>query len=129
MRDESVVTTAQLTIALSEMFPLEIPGVIVAPKGTSETEIVRGFPSASLAVPTVATVAVGLPRTTVMLPVILTEGAVLADVMVKFASEMSKKMLPTASTLIRPCVVAMFGMVTTALPLFGTLLASTVGKV
>ena len=76
MRDESVVTTAQLTTALSEMFPLEILGVTVAPKGTSETETVSALPSASLAVPTVATVAVGLPRTTVMLPVILTDGAV-----------------------------------------------------
>lgn len=114
------------------MFPLEMLGVTVAPYGTSETETVSGLPSVSLALPTVATVAVGLPRTTVMLPVILSVGAVLVEVIVRFASEMSKKMLPTASTLMRPCVVAtfaVFGIVTRALPLFGTLLARTIGKV
>lgn len=53
----------------------------------------------------------------------------LLEVIVRFAFEMSKKILLTASTLIRPCVVAVFGIVTNALPLFGTLLARTTGNV
>ena len=50
-------------------------------------------------------------------------------VMVKFASEISKKMLPTASTLMRAVVVPVFGMVTDSVPSFGVLARSTVGKV
>src|SRR6187551_3115711 len=38
-------------------------------------------------------------------------------------------MLPTASTLIRAVVVAMSGTTTDAMPLFGTLAASTIGNV
>src|SRR5438477_8059241 len=50
-------------------------------------------------------------------------------VIVKFASEISKKMLPTASTFTRAVVVAMFGTVMLAEPLFGTLAATTLGNV
>mgnify|MGYP001771087526 CR=1 FL=1 len=49
--------------------------------------------------------------------------------MVKLALEISKKILPTASTLMRAVVVAVFGMVTTSVPSFGVLAANTVGKV
>src|SRR4051812_12485903 len=48
---------------------------------------------------------------------------------VKSASEMSKKTLPTASTLIRACDVATFGTVTDCDPSFGVLSASTYGYV
>src|SRR3954451_19397477 len=48
---------------------------------------------------------------------------------VKSASEMSKKTLPTASTLIRAFEVATFGTVTDCDPSFGVLSASTYGYV
>jgi hypothetical protein len=41
--------------------------------------------------------------------------------------EMSKKMLPTASTLIRAVVVAMFGIVNASEPSFAVVAASTCG--
>ena len=41
---------------------------------------------------------------------------------------MSKKMLPTASTLIRACVVGVFGTVITSEPSFGVEAVKTVGK-
>src|SRR5881227_2564962 len=44
---------------------------------------------------------------------------------VKFASEMSKNTLPTASTLMRAVVVGVFGTKTDSLPSFGVLAAST----
>src|SRR2546421_3419881 len=59
-------------------------------------------------------------------------GALLVDVIVKLASEISKKILSAASTLMRPCVVAtfaVFGIVTIAVPMLGTELARIIGKV
>ena len=49
----------------------------------------------------------------------------------KFVSEMSKKILPTASTLIRAVVTVArgFGMVTDSVPSLGVLASSTVGNV
>ena len=47
----------------------------------------------------------------------------------KFTFETSKKMLPTASTFTRAVVVGAFGIVTTSVPSFGVLAASTVGYV
>src|SRR5450432_1210822 len=109
-------------------------GVRCAPNGTSETETLSPFPSGSVAVPTSATVGVGVPRMTVIPPgkIERVGGALFVEVIVRFASEMSKKMLPTASTLIRPwaeATLALLGIVTTALPLLGMLAARTVGKV
>jgi len=49
--------------------------------------------------------------------------------MVKFVSEISKKMLPTASTFIRAVVVDIFGIVTDWLPSLGVLARSVIGKV
>jgi hypothetical protein len=46
---------------------------------------------------------------------------------VKFTFETSKKMLPTASTFTRAIVVNSFGTVTTSVPSFGVLAASTFG--
>src|SRR5262249_47242580 len=117
---------------LSEILPLFMLGVTLTSPGRFDTDTVTGLPSASLAVPMMATVAVGVPRATVTPPVMFKVGAVLVEVMVKLASEISKKMFPTASTLMRAWVVAtlaVFGMVTLAEPLFGTLAASTNGKV
>ena len=51
------------------------------------------------------------------------------EVMVKLAFEISKKILPTASILIRAVVVGVFGIVNTSVPSLGVLAASTVGKV
>src|SRR2546423_12191746 len=48
--------------------------------------------------------------------------------MVKFAPEMSKKILPTASTLTRAVVVGALGTVTFSVPSLGVLVSSTVGK-
>lgn len=50
-------------------------------------------------------------------------------VMVKFASEISKKMFPTASILILAAVVAVFGTVTLCDPSFAVLATRTVGNV
>src|SRR6476469_11139704 len=47
----------------------------------------------------------------------------------KLASPISKKILPTASTLIRACVVVVAGTVKLNDPLFGALAAITVGNV
>src|SRR2546421_57627 len=58
-----------------------------------------------------------------------TVGVVPLPVMVKLASETSKKMLPTASTLMRAVLAEIFGTVTAAEPLLGVLATSTVGKV
>src|SRR3954464_14461584 len=103
---------------------------IVASAGTFESAAVMGvFGSDTLA--TVAVTAVGVPRCTVTPPVMLSVGALLDVVTVRFASLRSKKILPTASSLMRPCVVAAFavlGIVTTAEPLFGALATSTKGK-
>ena len=52
-----------------------------------------------------------------------------AEVIVKLAFEISKKMLPTASIFIRAVVVAVLGIVSTSEPSFGVLAANTVGKV
>jgi hypothetical protein len=49
--------------------------------------------------------------------------------MVKLVFEISKKILPTASTFIRAVVVAVLGMVSTSVPSFGVLDVNTVGKV
>src|SRR2546421_10901176 len=51
--------------------------------------------------------------------------AVLFGVIVKFGSEMLKKMLSTASILIRAVKVGMLGMVTVVAPVFGLLAEST----
>jgi len=56
-------------------------------------------------------------------------GVELPDVIVKFASEMSKKMFPTASTLTRAVVVGMLGMNTDSVPSFAVLALITVGNV
>lgn len=50
-------------------------------------------------------------------------------VMLKFVLEISKKILPTASTFILAVVVAVLGIVTDCEPSFGVLAASTVGNV
>src|SRR5437868_3791667 len=47
----------------------------------------------------------------------------------KFVFDISKKILPTASTLILAVVVGVFGMVSTSVPSFGVLADSTVGNV
>ena len=49
-------------------------------------------------------------------------------VIVKLVLEISKKMLPTASTLIRAVVVGVFGITTSALPSLAVLDNKTVGK-
>ena len=51
------------------------------------------------------------------------------EVMVKFVLEISKKMLPTASTFILAVVLAELGIVTDWEPSFGVLAANTVGNV
>ena len=50
-------------------------------------------------------------------------------VMVKFVSEISKKILPTASIFMRANDVGVLGMVTDSLPSLAVLADSTVGKV
>ena len=50
-------------------------------------------------------------------------------VMVKFVLEISKKILPTASTFILAVVVAVLGIVTACDPSFGVLATNTVGNV
>src|SRR6266404_5980870 len=55
--------------------------------------------------------------------------AVVLAVIVKFGCEMLKKMLSTASILIRAVEVGMLGMLTVAAPLLGLLDESTTGKV
>jgi hypothetical protein len=50
-------------------------------------------------------------------------------VIIKLASDISKKMLPTASTFILAVVVAVFGIVTFSDPSFAVLAESTVGNV
>ena len=54
--------------------------------------------------------------------------AVLFGVIVKFGSEILKKMLPTASTLMRAVEVGVFGTLIVAVPLFGVLVARVNGK-
>src|SRR6266850_1212374 len=49
--------------------------------------------------------------------------------MEKLPCEMSKKILSPASTLMRAIEVEIFGKRTTAIPLFGTFVARTIGKV
>jgi len=49
--------------------------------------------------------------------------------MAKLVSEMSKKMLPTASTFIRAVVVGVLGIETDSLPSFAVLARRVVGKV
>lgn len=51
-----------------------------------------------------------------------------ALVIVKFELEISKKILPTASTLILAVVVAIAGMVKISVPSLGVLAANTIGK-
>ena len=53
----------------------------------------------------------------------------LPAVIVKLVLEISKKILPTASTLIRAVVLGVLGMVTAWLPSLGVLATNTVGKV
>ena len=55
--------------------------------------------------------------------------AVLFGVIVKFGSEMLKKMLSTASILIRAVEVGMLGMLTVAVPVLGLLDERITGKV
>ena len=47
----------------------------------------------------------------------------------KLTSDISKKILPAPSTLIRPCVVVTFGIVTVSVPSFGVLARIVVGNV
>lgn len=49
--------------------------------------------------------------------------------MVKLVFEISKKILPTASTFILAVVVGVFGITNASVPSFGVLAANTVGKV
>src|SRR6185436_13418859 len=58
----------------------------------------------------------------------LVGGCALA-VMVKLVSEISKKILPTASTLMRAVVVLIFGTMIASLPSLGVLATMVVGKV
>lgn len=51
------------------------------------------------------------------------------EVIVKFALEISKKILPTASTFILAVVVGVFGIANASLPSLGVLAANTVGNV
>ena len=51
------------------------------------------------------------------------------EVMVKSEFEISKKILPTASTFILAVAVGVFGIVSNSVPSFGILAANTVGKV
>jgi hypothetical protein len=53
----------------------------------------------------------------------------LVPVMVKFVSEISKKILPTASTFIRAVAVGVLGMVSDSVPSLAVLAERTVGKV
>ena len=72
-----------------------------------------------------------------MAPVVVIEDAAKPDgalhdepaVMVKLVFEMSKNILPTASTFILAVVVGVFGMVNVSVPSLGVLAANTVGKV
>ena len=66
---------------------------------------------------------------TVQVPAGAQQEPVAAAVIVKFTFEMSKKMLPTDSTLIRASVVAVPGRVTDCEPSFGVPATSTVGNV
>ena len=96
-----VVTIDGAAMALTETLVPTIAAVIVVSAGVLETATVSGvFVSATVA--TLAFTGVGVPRRTVMLVIAVTTGAVCVEVIVKLTSEMSKKMLPTASTLIRP---------------------------
>ena len=52
-----------------------------------------------------------------------------APPMVKFVLLISKKIFPTASTLMRAVVVGVVGMINASVPSFGVLVANTVGKV
>jgi len=56
-------------------------------------------------------------------------GVLLGLVILKFESEISKKMLPTASTFTLAVVVATLGIVSASEPSLGVLLERTVGKV
>ena len=56
-------------------------------------------------------------------------GGALPVVIVKFASETSKKMLPTASIFTRACEVAIAGKVTACVPSFGVPETSDTGNV
>jgi len=78
-------------------------------------------------IPVMVTVLPTLPATGLM-P--LTAGQVSAGERLKFAFEISKKTLPTASTFIRAVELRMpLGNVTPALPSLGVLAARTMGKV
>ena len=56
-------------------------------------------------------------------------GVTVGALIVKFVSEISKKILPTPSTFIRAVVVCMFGITTDSEPSLAVLAARTVGKV
>ena len=76
-------------------------------------------------VPVIVTVLPTLP-TPGLMP--LMAGQVSPGVMLKLASEMSKKMFPTASTLTRAVEVGVFGTLIVAAPLLGVLDARVNGK-
>src|SRR5690348_8280323 len=86
-----------------------------------------GSAGPSVVAPTVEN-AVTPSLTAIALAQLLLAGPVDA-VIVKFTFERSKKMFPTAATLTRASVVAVFGTVIWAEPLLGTLAASVVGNV
>jgi hypothetical protein len=56
-------------------------------------------------------------------------GVTAGPVMLKFVSEISKKILPIASTLIRAVVVGVLGIVSDSVPSLAVLAESTVGNV
>jgi len=73
------------------------------------------------------TVGVGVGVGTIGVVVGVGDG--LLPVIVKFVSEISKKMLPTASTFIRAVVVGVLGMVSDSVPSLAVLAERTVGNV
>ena len=79
------------------------------------------------AIPTPAVI-VPVPAPAPAVVMVLPDGGVTAATE-KFAFDMSKKMLPTASTLMRAVVVVTFAIVTDSVPSFAVLAARTVGNV
>ena len=124
-------TSSQSAVAVSRIAPPTFCTDVTSSGGAPVTETASAA-AASCASLTVATtpVTVGPPWRTPRRAIPAMSGAVFAEVIAKSASDTSKKMLPTAATRTRACVVAMpAGSVTCSLPSFGVLLASSIGHV
>src|SRR5437868_3090893 len=112
-------------LTVNETVPLPLPlvaEVMMIQDGTFVTDQLQPAAAVTLMLPVPPFAAklwlVGLIETLQLVPAVI----------VKLAFEISKKMLPTASTLTRACVVGVFGTVTASEPSLGVV-ASTRGKV